>query len=319
MDKALDGALDWAANRRVPPQDVLLLIWKPPGTMPEPGLRNLRDHDMPEMDHSASQGSPRTRTAPVRTDMAGAGSRAVRALVPMAADGVGPSQTCIMLAGGMDEAGGDVEIMVNRRRGKPGRPRILTAAPGPLKHLPHGWIAGPATRAIEAWYLRRLKDGDIAWLWPAASLRTHEIVAKRGNPIVLEGINSRMGLAKEILDAANDAFGAAPTHGITEARIAEEHDKIALASTMFAPSAGVEEGLVGTKLEDVFLKSSYGVDTSQSQRARSRRRIRAKVSGTASRPRMLVFSCQGSNSAPGLVHRRPLSSAQAARCHCASV
>jgi glycosyltransferase involved in cell wall biosynthesis len=101
-------------------------------------------------------------------------------------------------------------------------------------------------------------------------LKTHEIVARRGNPIILEGINSRMAHAKQILDEAYDAFGAPPAHGITEARIAEEDEKIALAATIFAPSALVETALAETPLESRFLRSSYGVDTSRRRPSRTR-------------------------------------------------
>ena len=185
----------------------------------------------------------------------------VRALLPMAVDGIGPSFTCLKLVEGALEAGGDVELLVNRSRLPLPAPSVRALLQGPLAYLPHRMVQGPASRVLERWYLSRLRPGDIAWLWPAVSLRTHEIVARRGNPIVLEGINTRMKAAKAVLDAAYDAFGAPPGHGITEARIAEEEAKLALATTIFAPSPGAEQALVGSPLEGRFLRSSYGVDT----------------------------------------------------------
>lgn len=196
----------------------------------------------------------------------------IRTLAPMAADRRGPSRTCAYLAGGIAKAGGRIEMMVNRVRGETSAAPILSVLPGPLAALPYKPVAGLASRMLEAWFLRRIQPGDVAWLWPAASLAVHEEVARRGHPIVLEGINSRMAQAKDILDAAYDAFGAPPGHGITAARIVEEDAKIALASTIFAPNTLVETGLVGTALEGRFIPTSYGVDTTVSLPARRRPR-----------------------------------------------
>lgn len=190
----------------------------------------------------------------------------------MAADGVGTSRTCTHLASGIAAAGGRIEVMVNRIRGETCLAPMLSALPGPLAMLPYRQVEALATQRLEAWFLRRLRPQDIAWLWPSASLIIHEKVACRGNPIILEGINSRMAQAKEILDAAYDAFGTPPNHNITDARIAEEDAKISLATTIFAPNTLVERGLIGTRLEGCFLRSSYGVDTKQHCPGRTRPR-----------------------------------------------
>lgn len=184
----------------------------------------------------------------------------IRTLLPMAADGIGPSHTCAQLADGMVRAGADLDLMVNRIRTEHSAARILTALPGPLAHLPYRITSAPATALLERWYLNRTRPGDIAWLWPSVSLRTHEVLAERKVPIVLEGINTRMAHAKPILDAAYDAMGAPPGHGISQARIDEEEEKLALATTIFAPSDVVEQALVNSPLEGRFLRSSYGVD-----------------------------------------------------------
>ena len=191
----------------------------------------------------------------------------IRTLLPMAADGIGPAYTCVRLTDGMARAGADIELMVNRQRGEQTAARLRSALPGPLSYLPHRTFAPMISERLEHWYLRRIdrdrRDGDIAWLWPSVSLETHRQVAARGLPIVLEGINTRMAHAKAILDAAYDRFGAPPGHGITEARIAEEEEKLALATTIFAPSPSVEVALAGSPLEGRFLRSSYGVDLSR--------------------------------------------------------
>lgn len=178
----------------------------------------------------------------------------------MAADGVGPSFTCSKLVLGAQRAGANVDLMVNRLRNSNQVPRSHAILPGPLAHLPYKWVSGPASSALEAWYLNRIEPGDLAWLWPSVSLATHEKLAERGIPILIEGINTRMASAKRILDAAYDAIGARPDHGISDARVAEEEQKIALARTIFAPSPAVEAALAGSPLENRFVATSYGVE-----------------------------------------------------------
>jgi GT2 family glycosyltransferase/glycosyltransferase involved in cell wall biosynthesis len=184
----------------------------------------------------------------------------IRTLLPMAADGVGPSHACLQLVDGIDLVGVPVDLLVNRRRTPALSQNIHAILPGPLSKLPHKIMAGPASHALEAWYLARLREDDVAWLWPNVSERTHDAIARRGNPIVLEGINSRMAVARDILDVAYDALGAPAGHNITDGRIAEEEHKLACATTIFAPSPCVEDALAGSILDTRFLPTSYGTE-----------------------------------------------------------
>lgn len=176
----------------------------------------------------------------------------------MAADGVGPSLTCSRLSEGILRAGVDINVLVNRTRMQPKPKSLQPLMPQFLSRIPYRLVSGSLSKALEAKYLATLTDQDIAWLWPGVSLATHEAVKKRNIPIIMEGINTRMGQAKGILDAAYDAFGAPPSHGITDARVEEEDLKIQEADAIFAPSPDVEKGLVGTALENKFFRSSYG-------------------------------------------------------------
>jgi glycosyltransferase involved in cell wall biosynthesis len=184
----------------------------------------------------------------------------LRALLPMACDGVGPSATCLNLLRGMTAGGADCTLHVNRLRVGGAGVAHHAAVPGWLARLPYRLVREVATRRSEAGFLAGLRPDEVAYLWPEASLKVHEIVAGRGNPILLEGINTRMASAKAILDAEYDRLGLAPAHGITEARIAEEEEKLALATAIFAPSRGVEAALAGAPLPpERVLASSYGV------------------------------------------------------------
>lgn len=187
----------------------------------------------------------------------------------MACDGVGPSFTCLQIAGGMNRAGHKAEVYAIRRRGPKTDFPLHLALPGPLGAFPYRKVSHIGQKVIERFYLSRIQEGDIAYLWPGASLEVHRILKTRGNPIVLEGINTRMAFAKRTLDAAYEKFGIKPAHNITAARIDEEDEKYALASAIFAPSRAVEQALMGTPLEQAILPSSYGVDGTRASRERN--------------------------------------------------
>lgn len=177
----------------------------------------------------------------------------------MACDGVGPSFTCLQIVSGMTDGGFPAEVFAVRKRGAFPGVRLKLSMPGPLGLLPYRWIADHGHALIERRYLSSIREGDVAYLWPSASLAMHRILHDRGFSIVLEGINTRMASARLILDQAYDAFGIAPAHGITDARIAEEEEKYHFASAIFAPSRAVEKALQGSPLEQAVLSSSYGV------------------------------------------------------------
>lgn len=197
------------------------------------------------------------------------GRDTIQTLIPMGCDGVGPSQTCLNLMRGAHQAGHPVQVFANRcRLPTPGVP-IIVSAPAPLNRLPYKWIGKTASLRIEQVFLQTVRPGDIAYLWPAVSLDTHRILKERGNRLVLEGINTRMASAKRILDSAYADFGITPSHGITEARIAEEEAKYSYADAIFAPNRHVEAALQGSPLEDRAIATSYGVDTSRASARRS--------------------------------------------------
>ena len=200
----------------------------------------------------------------------------VMTLLPMACDGVGPSFTCLQIAGGMHHDGQKVQVFAIRRRVAAPPFPLHVVLPGPLAFLPYQRVVSPASRLLEQRYLANLRPGDIAYLWPSASLDMHKTLQARGIPVVLEGINTRMKSARRILDAAYDAFGIAPAHGITDERIAEEEEKYHYAAAIFAPNREVERALAGSPLQDRFLSASYGVDvTRASPERRYDRSVRA--------------------------------------------
>ncbi len=188
----------------------------------------------------------------------------VKTLLAMACDGVGPSSTCINILNGMQAAQLHDCLYISRNRISIDNLNFKAAVPKLLSILPYRHVQNWASRKSEETFLKDLQPGDIAYLWPKVSLATHEAVHKRGNPILLEGINTRMAYARQILDRAYDAAGLEPVHGITDQRIAEEEEKYRLATATFAPSPGVEASLEGSPIRpDGIVPSSYGVSVNR--------------------------------------------------------
>ncbi len=144
------------------------------------------------------------------------------------------------------------------RRGSPAAFPVTTVLPGPATLLPFDLLKPLAQAALHARFLSSLAAGDVAYLWPGVPLRTFKAVARRGIPIVTEAVNTRMAVARDILDAAYDALGAAPEHGITDARIAMQEERNALCAAIFAPSAGVEASYRATGYAARVVPAGFG-------------------------------------------------------------
>lgn len=181
-------------------------------------------------------------------------------LNPMASDGIGPSHTCERLVNGLSAQGHDISLFVTRNSVRSRKTDIRTAIPNLLNYVPYGVVEDSAMQRAERKFLNEVKPSDIAWVWPLASLAVHEELARQGIPIILEAINTRMKCARTVLDAAYDAFGETPAHGITDERIAEEEAKWDLASAIFTPSPATEQATIGSALEGANLLCSYGTE-----------------------------------------------------------
>lgn len=135
---------------------------------------------------------------------------------------------------------------------------IKTVLPRPLTLLPFDLVRPLARSALHNRFLSSLQPGDTAYLWPGVPLRTFEAVARRGIPIVTEAVNTRMAAARDVLDAAYDALGVAPEHGITDERIAMQEARNALCAAIFAPSPGVEASYRDTPYAARVIPAGFG-------------------------------------------------------------
>ncbi len=154
-------------------------------------------------------------------------------------------------------------LFVNRARAQLEGLDYRASLPGPLAAAPYRVVSDRATRRTNRRYMTEIRQGDIAYLWPAAPLHVYQKIHDMGLPIIAEGINTRMEHARSILDAVYSAEGLEPAHGITQARIDEENEKLKLTTAIFAPSSGVERSLAGAIDETRILPASYGVALDQ--------------------------------------------------------
>jgi glycosyltransferase involved in cell wall biosynthesis len=129
-------------------------------------------------------------------------------------------------------------------------------------------------------YLRDLRPGDIAYLWPNCSLDLYRQIKARGCLIVKEMINSPQAFAKSILDREYEREGMAPSHDITEQSVADERAELDLADAVFAAHPLVVQSLLAEGFDPgKILCSSYGWEPARigGRPAKSKRRDQPRV------------------------------------------
>ena len=184
----------------------------------------------------------------------------IRVLHPTSAWVGGHVLTCINILKGMQAHGADVRLHLNRTRIDMGAVPHRVSLPQPVARLGLARYEAALRRRTERRFLAALEPGAVAWLWPGASLEVHREVRRRGNPLVMEGINTRQAEARKVLDAAYAAEGLASAHRSTDRRMAEEEEMLACATHFFSPSPGVDAALTtpGSAFSGRMMKSSYG-------------------------------------------------------------
>jgi hypothetical protein len=115
--------------------------------------------------------------------------------------------TCTTLLEGMADAGADCSLHAALWESRAPRIPHHSALPAVFGRIPYRFVGRMAARRAEAAYLRSLREGDVAYLWSGVSLDLYRAVHARGNPIVMEGINTRMQTAKRTLDREYERLG----------------------------------------------------------------------------------------------------------------
>jgi glycosyltransferase involved in cell wall biosynthesis len=184
----------------------------------------------------------------------------VRALMsmPCAVSGVG--STCRSLLASAARAGFPVRLDTSRFDGAPDPALAVHAVLGPAFGRVPFWAARKVTRhVLHQRFLSSVRPDEVAYLWPSVPVSVYRALKARGIPLVAEAINTRMAVARPILDRAYAQLGLPPSHGITDHRIAEQAERYALADYIFAPSPGTAAALSDPAITARILPSSYGV------------------------------------------------------------
>lgn len=194
---------------------------------------------------------------------------------PTASHGVG--KTCSSLVGGMARAGARVTLHTPRYDGPP-LPGVAISTPfgGLVGRLPHRLIRRYSVPRLHRDFYQALEEGDIAYLWPSVPIGVYRSVHGLGVPIVMEAINTLMKDALPILDAAYDSLGLPHGHNITQARIDDEIERIALASAILSPSPYTDRSLATIAGDDRIVRTSYATSLAD-VRPRTPRRPDAPV------------------------------------------
>lgn len=183
----------------------------------------------------------------------------VRTLMTIPCIGYGVGMTCRSILAGAIAAGYRADLSTTRydsdsRVNIP----VHSLLPQFTRNMPYARIKGLADSFLHARYLASLRDGDIAYLWPSVPLAVFAAIKKRRIPIIAEAVNTRMAVAKPILDAAYAGLGLEPNHGITDDRVREQTARYALCDGIFVPSPATEAAMIGSPLEGKTIAASYG-------------------------------------------------------------
>ena len=117
-----------------------------------------------------------------------------------------------------------------------------------------------AQSIAERRFLRSLKPGDVAYLWPGSRPWLYEAAGRRGCTVVAERINTMMTTSRRILSEEYARLGLESDHGIDERRIADERKSMRQAHFIFSPSPSVTQSIIDAGISaDKVIETSYGL------------------------------------------------------------
>lgn len=186
--------------------------------------------------------------------------RRIVTLFPHYNTGGANSHTVAGILTGMARNGADVSLWVPASDRAARLPFTRDALPRPLARVAYRAAGVPAVdRFAERRFLRAVRPGDIAYVWPGATLDLYRAVKDRGAVLVVERINCHTATAKAILDREAARLGCPPDHAVTEDLIARERAELELADFVFSPSPMVDESLRANGVPAAkILPCSYG-------------------------------------------------------------
>lgn len=156
--------------------------------------------------------------------------------------------------------GMDVRLMTTSSLPDGHRPFNRDAIPAML-HAVLSRIASPRRLHcyVQNSYMRWLKSGDIAYLWPNIDIEIYQQIKQRGLTLIMERINCHRGTSKRLLDEAYARLGWQANHRLRDEDIRGESNKLAIADYVFSPSPMVDLSLKENGVpESKIISTSFG-------------------------------------------------------------
>ena len=192
----------------------------------------------------------------------------LRSMYPLYNSGQGVAYTCLSICEHLADSSLEVEAWFPSSDDRARRPFVHDAYPRWLMPLMFR-LPNAGTRlanGVERAFVKALRPGDIAYLWPGVSLETYQRIKDLGITIVAERINCHTQLAKRVLDREYERIGWKGSHGITEQDVEGEIKELALADFIYAPNPFVVGSLLESGVpEQKILPVSYGWEPERMQ------------------------------------------------------
>ena len=192
----------------------------------------------------------------------------LRSMYPLYNSGQGVAYTCLSICEHLADSSLEVEAWFPSSDDRARRPFVHDAYPRwlmPLMfRLPNA--GKKLANGVERAFVKVLRPGDIAYLWPGISYDTHRRIKDLGITIVAERINCHTQLAKRVLDEEYKRMGWKGSHGITNQAAEGEIKELALADFIYAPNPFVVGSLLESGVpEQKILPVSYGWEPERMQ------------------------------------------------------
>jgi glycosyltransferase involved in cell wall biosynthesis len=176
------------------------------------------------------------------------------------ASNLGNSHVPLSLCRHWQESGRDVRLTVPSTDDHQHFPWVQPA----MTHLKKRFVyrfGGKAypRQSAESLFLKTTAGHRVVYLWAGLSLDIFKKFKARGVRIVVERINCHQATSRRILDQAHRRWGLDRPAAISNARIAEENEKLDLADAVFCPSPMVRDSMKENGVaEEKLLDTSYG-------------------------------------------------------------
>lgn len=196
----------------------------------------------------------------------------------------GIGHAALSIAEAMHHSGFDCVFMVPAVNKNVGSDIINKLIPSYLMRVVYKLLPSKLIhRFTEFFFLYKIKQNDVVYLWPGFSIEFFRRVKAKGNIVVIENINCHQKISKEILDDESERLGLQHTHLITQSSIDVESETLKYCNFVFSPSPTVTQSLLDTGVPSgKILQTSYGLHEWQQVE-------KIKNSFTGSKPLEVVF------------------------------